>query len=486
MKLNDLLTGVATVDSQIEVTGITLNSRDVKPGYAFIAVTEAENYIPQAVAAGASAVIFDSQINLSGLKDLTGLDSVAAIGISDLSAKLADIASRYYGYPSQNLNVIGITGTNGKTSCSQFLAQVLTDSMVIGTLGWGTWGNVKTTGYTTPNAVVLQSILAETVALGKKTVVMEVSSHGVQEKRIEHTLFKGAVFTNLTRDHLDYHNSMEEYFQAKLALFQRPELEFAVINQDDAYGQQIIAALVPSVTLWTFTRQAQNNSARCVQAKNVHCSINGIQFEVCCNGESALIQSRLYGEFNVENMLAVLTTLLALGFSLHEAAEKISVLQSVSGRMEYFGGDEKPAVFVDYAHTPDALEKVLQSLRHHNPKSLLVVFGCGGNRDQGKRPLMGAIAEKYADKVIITDDNPRFEEGDAIVSDILTGCEDKNITVIRDRSFAIQTAINEAKIGDCIVIAGKGHEDYQEIKGVKTAFSDQAVVKRALANWRKL
>jgi UDP-N-acetylmuramoyl-L-alanyl-D-glutamate--2,6-diaminopimelate ligase len=260
------------------------------------------------------------------------------------------------------------------------------------------------------------------------------------------------------------------------------------------------------VDLWTFSRQEKINSAYCVQAKNIHCSIHGISFEVIVYAQSPIpegsrhlfsgdithltikskvkiVKSRLYGEFNVENLLAVLTTLLALGFDLETAVEKTSNLQSVCGRMEYFGGDELPTVFVDFAHTPDALEKVLQSLRHHNPKSLSVVFGCGGNRDAGKRSLMGAIAEKYADKVIITDDNPRFEEGGAIVSDILTGCEDKNITVIRDRALAIQTAISQAKTGDCVVIAGKGHENYQEIKGVKTPFSDQEIVKKALALW---
>jgi UDP-N-acetylmuramoyl-L-alanyl-D-glutamate--2,6-diaminopimelate ligase len=489
MKLNELVAGFAKVDSQILIAGITLNSRAVKSGDVFIAAENATlNYILQAIELGVCAVIYDQ--DYLNLQDVIAQNpAIEWIRVANLNDSLADIAARYYQYPSRLLEIIGITGTNGKTSCSQFLAQILTDSVVIGTLGWGTWGKVQMTGYTTPNALVLQEILAKTVALGKKTVVMEVSSHGVQEKRIENTLFKGAIFTNLSRDHLDYHGSMENYFQAKLALFQRPELEFVVVNQDDVYGKQIIEAVAPSVKLWTFGinlpgfKNLEGFDKRCVIAKNVECSINGIQFEVFCNGESATIHSSLFGEFNVENMLAVLTTLLALGFDLSTATAKISALQSVVGRMEYFGGNDKPAIFVDFAHTPDALEKVLQSLRHHNPKSLSVVFGCGGNRDTGKRALMGAIAEKLADKIIITDDNPRFEEGDAIVSDILMGCKDKNIAVIRDRAFAIQTAISQAKSGDCIVIAGKGHEDYQEIKGVKTPFSDQEIVKKALALW---
>lgn len=482
MKLNELLAGLADVDSPLEIAGIALDSREVEPGYAFIALADATvNYVRQAIEKGACAILFEQ--DLADFQDKQDFSAVEWIGIANLSSHLADIAARYYNYPARHLDVIGITGTNGKTSCSQFLAQVLADSMVIGTLGWGTWGNVKFTGYTTPNAVVLQKILAETVAQGKKTVVMEVSSHGVQEKRIAQTLFKGAVFTNLSRDHLDYHSSMEEYFNAKLQLFKRPELEFAVINRDDQYGQKIITELGPSVALWTFSKQEQISSARCVQAKNIRCSINGIQFEVCCDNQTALINSRLYGEFNVENMLAVLTTLLALGFSLDVAAEKISDLQSVPGRMEYFGGNGKPTVFVDFAHTPDALEKVLQTLKHHQPKSLSVVFGCGGNRDAGKRALMGSIAEKLADKIIITDDNPRFEEGDNIIADILSGCKNQNLTVIRDRALAIKTAISQATSDDCIVIAGKGHEDYQEVRGVKSPFSDQAIVKKALEMW---
>jgi UDP-N-acetylmuramoyl-L-alanyl-D-glutamate--2,6-diaminopimelate ligase len=485
MKLNELLAEFAQVDAAIEITGIATDSREVATGYAFIALLGAEKYIAQAIQSGATVIIFDAQVNL------TGLNSVTCVEIPNLAEKIADIAARYYDYPSQKLEIIGITGTNGKTSCSQFLAQVLPDSMVIGTLGWGTWGSVEMTGYTTPDVLTLQKILAKTVAANKKTVVMEVSSHGVQENRIANTLFKGAVFTNLSRDHLDYHGTMEEYFQAKLGLFKRPELEFAVINRDDEYGQKIIAELSPSITLWTFSvnlpgfKNLEGLDKRCVIAKNICCSINGIQFEVSCGDESATINSRLYGEFNVENMLAVLTTLLALGFSLNEAAAKVSALQSVPGRMEYFGGDNQPVVFVDFAHTPDALEKVLQSVKHHNPNTLAVVFGCGGNRDAGKRPLMGSIAEKLADKIIITDDNPRFEEGDAIVADILSGCENQNLTVIRDRALAIQTAISQATSGDCIVIAGKGHENYQEIKGVKTPFSDQTIVKNVLENWKK-
>jgi UDP-N-acetylmuramoyl-L-alanyl-D-glutamate--2,6-diaminopimelate ligase len=268
-------------------------------------------------------------------------------------------------------------------------------------------------------------------------------------------------------------------------------LEFAVINADDAYAEEIIAELNPTVALWTFGKKLSGLKdltglvTHHVSAQNITCLASGIQFDASCNGETAHINSGLFGLFNVENMLAVLTTLLASGLNLTEAAEKVSNLKSVIGRMEHFGGGSLPSVFVDYAHTPDALEKLLQSVKKHNPQSISLVFGCGGNRDTGKRPIMGQIASQLADKVIVTDDNPRFEAGDDIVSDILIGCQSNEVKVIRGRALAIQTAILQADKKDCVVIAGKGHEDYQEHKGVKMPFSDQAVVKQALKMWGK-
>lgn len=488
MKINELVADFAHTELTQQVAGITANSRQVRANYAFIALAGATEhglkYASQAIASGATAIIYDlADENLADFKNLAGLN-VALIGVADLASNLPAIAARFYDHPAQQLDIIGITGTNGKTSCSQFLAQIFTDATVIGTLGWGTWGSLKTTGYTTPDALLLQQILAETVAAGRKKVIMEVSSHGIKEGRIEQTCFKGAVFTNLSRDHLDYHGSMEDYFVAKLQLFKRPELAFAVINQDDEYGQKIIAELAPSVTLWTFSKQEQTLK-NCLVAKNAYCDRTGIGFQACCNGETVQINSALYGEFNIENLLAVLTTLLALGFALPDAAEKIATLQPVSGRMEHFGSDTQAVVFVDYAHTPDALDKVLAGVKKHNPQQLWVVFGCGGNRDQGKRALMGKIAQQWADKIILTDDNPRYEDAGAIVQAVLQGCHSDKVTVIQDRAKAIQTAITQAHKNDCVVIAGKGHESYQEINGVKTPFSDQEIVKETLALWTK-
>ena len=483
MKLNELVAAFVTIKSAQEITGIAVDSRQVQKNNAFFAVARETGHGlahgEQALALGASAIIYDPAAG--GAAFATALENrgVTLIAIADLQSKLATLAAHFYGDPAKSLTIIGITGTNGKTSCSQFLAQILPDTMVIGTLGWGSWGQMQSTGYTTPNALVLQQILAKSLALSKTNVVMEVSSHSVPEGRIEHTLFKGAVFTNLSRDHLDYHGTMDDYFHAKLALFQRPELAFAVINQDDAYGEKIIAALSPTVQLWTFSKTAQT-AENCVLAKNPYCDITGIGFEACYAGQSVKIRSSLYGAFNIENLLAVITTLLALGFDLATAAQKIMALKPVVGRMEQFGGKDKPSVFVDFAHTPDALEKALASVKQHQPQKLWVVFGCGGNRDQGKRALMGGIAQKWADNIILTDDNPRFEDSQAILSDILAGCQTDKVTVISDRAAAIAYAIEQAAAGDCVLIAGKGHEAYQEICGVQTPFSDQAVVQQAL------
>jgi UDP-N-acetylmuramoyl-L-alanyl-D-glutamate--2,6-diaminopimelate ligase len=490
MNLNELVAGFAQTVADVAVAHITADSRQVIENTVFFALAGATvhglKYAQTVLEAGAVAIIYDPAKDGKALAAALNT-TIPVIEVLDLKEKLADFAARFYHYPARDLNIIGITGTNGKTSCSQFLAQVLRDSLIIGTLGWGTWGKLKATGYTTPDGLVLQQIFAHALAVGQKNVVMEVSSHGLQEGRLAQTAFKGAVFTNLSRDHLDYHGSMDDYFNAKLQLFQRPELEFVVINQDDSYAERIMAALNPTVALWTFSKNLpgfknlEGLNSHNVQAENIHCSIDGIQFDVQCAGQTAQVNSRLYGEFNVENLLAVLTTLLALGADLHEAAEKLSTLKSVPGRMEHFGGDTHPVVFVDYAHTPDALEKVLRGVKKHNPQRLFVVFGCGGNRDAGKRPLMGKIASEMADTVIITDDNPRYEDNQLIINEILAGCGNKPVTVIADRAQAIQTAIAQATAADCVVIAGKGHEDYQEIQGVKTPFSDQAMVKQALA-----
>jgi len=517
MRLKDLLEGLAVVDKDMSINGLSLNSRTVACGDVFIALAGAKQHgllhAEQAINNGACAVIFDPAGNGKYLAEQINIVSV--IEIEHLGSKLGEIAARFYGDPSRSMEVIGITGTNGKTSCSQFLSQLLDDCGIIGTLGWGEWGKLNKTLNTTPDALAVQQMLAELLKDKKKTVAMEVSSHGLEQGRVNGVTFKGAVFTNISRDHLDYHGTMETYVQAKLELLKKPGLVFAVVNLDDAYSDQIIAAVPESVDVWGFSVLGKKvGLAETVSAENILHKVDGIEFDVRWTTETQRVKVPLYGDFNIENVLAVLTVMLAMGVPLVDATEKLAHIKPVTGRMERFGEEAGPMIFVDYAHTPDALDKVLSSLRKHCKQALWVVFGCGGNRDTGKRPQMGKIAEHWADHVIITDDNPRFENGHDIVNDILAGCSSTardggrdcslqssafppsmevrsvatgmepvrpgRVEVIQNREKAIQKVIAKASANDCVVIAGKGHEQYQEINGVQLPFSDRNVVMEAL------
>ncbi len=497
---------IATLSPSLVVTGLALDSREVVNGDAFIALAGAKQHglvhAEQAVNNGACAVIFDPAGNGRQLAEAfqrSNCKLVPIIAVENLSLKLGEMAARFYSDPSRSMTVIGITGTNGKTSCSQFLSQMLNNCGIIGTLGWGEWGKLSKTLNTTPDALAIQKILAELLKSEKHTVAMEVSSHGLEQGRVNGVAFKGAVFTNISRDHLDYHGTMDAYVQAKLELLKKPGLAFAVVNLDDAYSEQIIAAVPEFVQLWTFSVNARTlDSGECVCAANIQRQAEGIEFDVHYKGQIQSVKVPLYGDFNVENVLAVLTVMLAMGISLDEAAERLTCIKPVVGRMERFGAETDPLIFVDYAHTPDALDKVLSSLRKHCKQALWVVFGCGGNRDKGKRSQMGKIAEQWADHIVVTDDNPRYENGLDIVNDILSGCSSaaKNggsvaigkepmrpakVEVIQNREQAIQKVVRSAAKNDCIVIAGKGHEQYQESNGVCVPFSDRQVVMDALS-----
>lgn len=465
------------------INGLAIDSRLLARGNVFIALNGAYRHglahLWQAIDKGACAVIFDPAGG--GLQLAEQCGSVPMLAVDNLGLALGEIAARFYGHPSQFMTVIGITGTNGKTSCSQFLSQMLEACGIIGTLGWGEWGKLHKTINTTPDALSVQNMLASLLKDNKQAVAMEVSSHGLEQGRVNGVNFKGAVFTNFSRDHLDYHGTMEDYLAAKLMLLAKPGLSFAVVNLDDAYSARIIAAAPDSTVIWGVSVNGKTHAAgETISAENSRHTADGMTFDACWRTRRECVRVPLYGDFNIENVLLVLAVMLALGAEFSVAAKKLAQLKPVPGRMERFGGDGMPLVFVDYAHTPDALDKALSSARKHCQQALWVVFGCGGDRDAGKRPLMGASAEQWADHLMVTDDNPRFEESSSIINGILAGCRSTKIEVIQDRRQAIQQAIARAAEGDCIVLAGKGHEDYQDIKGVQTPFSDRQVVVEAL------
>ena len=486
MTLREWLEPWLEIDSNLEVLGLSLNSHEIIEGSVFIALHGAKQhglaYANQAIENGAVAILFDSQ-DAHIAETYFDMSKTVAIGIPDLLQNLGEMASRFYQHPSQAMAVIGITGTNGKTSCSQFLSQMLANCAFIGTLGWGTPSQLHKTVNTTPDALAVQKILATLKKTNFQFVAMEVSSHGLAQGRVNGVEFNGAVFTNLSRDHLDYHGTMDAYLETKLQLFRTNNLHFAVINLDDAMSERVIDVIAPDVTIIGVSA-LENQSLRgdTLVANNVQLNLSGIECDIRWQDQRQTLHIPLIGCFNLENVLCTLGVMLALGVDFPIAAKKLATLKSVDGRMTRLGGENnQPLVIIDYAHTPDALEKVLKSLRQHTQGSLSVVFGCGGNRDSGKRPQMGRIAEQYADHVYLTDDNPRFESNEEIMQAILSGCLLQKHQIIHHRAQAIKEAILQASTQDCILIAGKGHESYQEIEGVQYPFNDTQCVREVLA-----
>jgi len=480
MWLSELLINIATIKADIEFSDITLDSRNIKKGDVFFAVAGNQQhgmqYAEAVIAQGAVAIIYDPAASGNTLANQLQFEPL--IAVEALTEKLGELASRFYGFPTKELNIIGITGTNGKTSCSQFLAQMLDSTAVIGTLGWGVYGCLQATKNTTPDALVLQKVLAGFVKQNIHNVAMEVSSHGLQQGRVNAVNFTTAVFNNLSRDHLDYHGSMQAYFQAKCKLFKWPSLKHAVLNADDEYARQIELELDNSVQVIRYS--LLQGTDKDLLAQNIKYTANGIRCDLLWNKQQAELNVALLGEFNLQNILATIAVLLVQGHPLESSVVAANKVQPVIGRMECFKAKNNALIVVDYAHTPDALFKVLSTLRQHCQRQLSVVFGCGGNRDVGKRSLMGEVAEQLADRVIVTDDNPRFEESQLIIDDIVSELESEKISCIADRKLAIQSAVAAAKSGDIVLIAGKGHEDYQEIKGIKTVFNDRALVQELI------
>ncbi|HEY9268451.1 MAG TPA: bifunctional UDP-N-acetylmuramoyl-L-alanyl-D-glutamate--2,6-diaminopimelate ligase MurE/UDP-N-acetylmuramoyl-tripeptide--D-alanyl-D-alanine ligase MurF [Methylotenera sp.] len=465
----------------LKFSSITADSRKVQAGALFLAYpgvhSDGRNYIAQAIQAGAAAVAWES-------KDFAWNPAwqVANVGVSGLKDQVSEIAAEYYGQPSQKLSMVGVTGTNGKTSVSQWIAQALTvvgqKTAVIGTIGNGFVDAQNEASNTTPDAILLQGMLADFATQGAKAVAMEVSSHGLHQGRVNSVKFDVAVLTNLSRDHLDYHETMEEYAAAKELLFTWPGLGMSVINADDAFGQRIAAKLkAQSKSLLTYGVTQGD-----VRATDLKLHQHGLTMQVTTSQGDATVNAPVLGRFNAYNVLAVLATLLALKVSLTDAVAAIAKIKPVAGRMQQFGGDGKPLVVVDYAHTPDALEKVLSTLREQAQGKLICVFGCGGDRDAGKRPLMGRAAVRLADSVIVTSDNPRSEDPANIIAQVVSAIESAYL-VEPDRAAAIKQAVQSASRDDIVLVAGKGHEDYQEIAGVKTPFSDAAVALAALNDY---
>ena len=481
MLLSQLLPDVK-LSHDPSITGLVLDSRDVRPGNAFVAIAgfgaHGLGFVDQARAAGAAAILFEppAPAELPAPAD--------AIAVPGLRARMGGMADQFHGHPSRAMTMVGVTGTNGKTSTVQLLAQAWhllgTPSGSIGTLGVGLYGNVVPTGFTTPLVLQMHAVLAQLRDQGAKAVAMEVSSHALDQGRVDAVHYDVAVFTNLTRDHLDYHGDMDQYGAAKAKLFHRAGLKAAVVNLDDSFGSELLRTVDAGIArIGVSSRGAQQATLR---ADSLKLDGRGIAFDLVVDGARHPVQSPLLGRFNVDNLMAVAGVLHAQGHAPEAIAALVSQLQPIAGRMNRLGGERGlPTVVVDYAHTPDALEQALQSLQGHLQGRLFCVFGCGGERDAGKRPQMAAIAERLAQQVIVTDDNPRGEEGDAIVADILAGFTAPDaVTVQRDRARAIGLAVKLAGPGDIVLLAGKGHEPYQELRGVKHDFDDTLVAAAAL------
>jgi UDP-N-acetylmuramoyl-L-alanyl-D-glutamate--2,6-diaminopimelate ligase len=480
----------------VAITRLVSDSRAVQSGDTFVAYpgTQADGrrFIAQAIASGANAVIWDAH-------DFKWNDEwqIPNLAVHDLRHQAGLIADHVYGQPSQKLWMVGITGTNGKTSISHWLAKAFSGverkCAMFGTLGNGFSGALQTTVNTTPDVLVLHGLLAEFVEQGAQAAVMEVSSHALTQGRVNSVYYDVALLTNLTRDHLDYHGDMQSYAAAKRRLFDWVSLKYAVLNLDDAFGAKLAESLKDaSVEVVGYglsdesLQLAERLGIRMVYGNLTQMDAHGMNLKLHTSWGGAEMHSKLIGRFNASNLLGALAVLLVSKVAMEDAVRELSLQKAVAGRMQTLGGKVAPAVVVDYAHTPDALEKVLTTLREVTAASggkLICVFGCGGDRDRGKRPMMGTVASKFADVRIVTSDNPRGEDPHAIIEAIASGMSG-DYQVIEDRAKAITHAIEKAKPNDTVLLAGKGHENYQEIAGVRHPFSDSEIASRALSVWK--
>lgn len=481
MNLSKLLSPWLDIQTDCDISALHNDTRMIKPGCLFFATkgshTDGRLYLKEAKQAGAVAVVYDTE---DWPQEATLPEGIITIPLPNLNQHIPEIASRFYAEPSKKMTITGVTGTNGKTTIAYQLAQayekLAVSSAYIGTLGQGRVASLETTANTTPPALQLQGLLSQYVKNGIQQVAMEVSSHALVENRVGCVAFKQAIFTNLTHDHLDFHQTMEAYCEAKTRLFAFPSLEWAIINEDDAYGAAMKAACHPSLNILGF---GINNTSQ-VRAVHYKLSMQGTTIEVESPWGKHALHIQALGHFNISNALAIFTSLMAAGYESNKVVSIMSELAPAPGRMEVV--HQSPCILVDYAHTPDALKQALLTLGQVKKKRILLVFGCGGDRDKSKRPVMGAVGARYADEVIITSDNPRTEDPLAIIRDIQKGTEEgtSRVHCIVDRREAIAAAIKLAEHDDIILVAGKGHEPYQEIGRERQVFSDKIEIQRLI------
>jgi UDP-N-acetylmuramoyl-L-alanyl-D-glutamate--2,6-diaminopimelate ligase len=485
------------VRTDVQVNGLALDSRKVQAGDLFLAVagsrTHGLQHARQAVALGAVAVAWEPVAGNGALAEIAALLPAPVVAVPGLGQVVGLIADRFYGHPSRGLFMIGVTGTDGKTSCSHFIAQALNTPDrrcgLIGTLGNGLYGELSATVNTTPDALGMQQWLHVMQQQGARCVVSEVSSHAMDQGRVRGVAFDLAVLTNLSRDHLDYHGTVEAYAEAKRRLFHVDGLRYAVLNGDDAFGSALLDAIPPGVAPVAYRLEnapfRTRYPAQWVIGRNLRSSMRGMRLEVHTPWGSGELECGLLGRFNASNLLAALASLCVAGLPFAETLQRLSATRTVPGRMERFDlGPGHPLAVVDYAHTAGALEAVLKSLRAHCSGELWCVFGAGGDRDRGKRPLMGAAVERNADHLVLTDDNPRSEDPRQIVADLCSGIRrPAEVHVEHDRAHAIAHALRSAAPGDIVLIAGKGHETVQQVGNRSLPFSDRERVQAQAREW---
>ena len=479
MSLQTLLEGWCETVPDVVIDGIGLDSRRVREGQAFIAVAGASTHgiahAAQAQARGASVVIHDG---LAPLPEL-GIPSVV---VADLGKHLSSLGARFFHSPSQHLTIAGVTGTNGKTSTAHYIAQswqrTSGDAGIIGTIGYGPLHALKAADMTTPDPISLQAMLSGCLDQSLEKVAMEVSSHALDQGRCDDVAFDVAVFTNLSRDHLDYHGTMEAYAAAKRRLFFECHPRFAVINHDDPEGKYLVQNISNGTEVFSY---GTNGSSE-LRGSVLQMDSSGMTLSLASPWGGGEVRTGLLGAFNVSNLLAAAGTLALLGMPWAQVMHQIVIMKAMPARKNCIGGEpDQPVVVVDYAHTPDALRQALTALRSHLHGRLVCVFGCGGDRDSGKRPMMARVAESLADRIVLTSDNPRDEDPRVIFSEMMAGLENPGqAQVVEDRASAIRTAVLESNSGDIVLVAGKGHEAWQELKGKKVPFSDEAAVHAAL------